>query len=173
MPADPVVPNQREAIAALERGDRALTRSLDRLTTRDLERPGIGNGDWTPLDLVAHVESWERHTLDALDAWAQRRRAPIDVALETRGLDAVNALAVAAAVGRPPATVLRRARRTHADLVAAIGGIPDEAWGSPPLTRGRSLGRRLGGILGGPAGPFRHADAHVPELRAFVAASGR
>jgi len=169
---DTAVPSRADAIAALQRGDRALTRLLAPLPTRALTRPGIGGGDWSPVDLVGHLESWERHALGALAAWARRERAPIDVALRSRGLDAVNAEELGANAGRPPSVVLRRARRTHAELVAAIRDIPDGAWQRPPLTSGRPLALRVGGILGGPGGPFRHADAHLPELRAFVDGSG-
>lgn len=172
MPDQTNVPDRRDAVATLQRGDRSLTRLLERLPSGALTRRGIGGGDWSPLDLVGHVESWERHALDALDAWAHRRRAPIDVALQTRGLDAVNAEELTTAAGRPPTTVLRRASETHAALIAAIRAVSEDAWGRPPLTRGRSLGQRLGGILGGPAGPFRHVDAHLPDLRAFVEGSG-
>ena len=172
MPGQTIV-TRGDAIATLRRGDRSLTRLLDRIPSSGLIRRGIGGGDWSPVDLVGHLESWERHALGALEAWARRERAPIDIALGTRGLDAVNAEELAAVVGRPPSAVLRRARRTHAELVDAIRATPDDAWRRPPLTRGRSLGQRLGGILGGPSGPFRHVDAHLPDLRAFVAGSGR
>ena len=169
---DTAVPSKTDAIAALQRGDRALTRLLDGLPPRVLTRTGIGGGEWSPVDLVGHLESWERHALGALAAWARRELAPIDVALRTRGLDAVNAEELEANAGRPPTAVLRRARRTHAELVAAIHSVPDDAWDRPPLTSGRPLALRVGGILGGPGGPFRHADAHLPDLRAFVEGSG-
>ena len=169
---DTAVPSKTDAIATLQRGDRALARLLARLPTRALTRPGIGGGDWSPVDLVGHVESWERHALGALAAWARRERAPIEVALRTHGLDAVNAEELEANAGRPPAAVLRRALDTHAELVAALREISDDAWHRPPLTSGRPLALRVGGILGGPGGPFRHADAHLPDLRAFVEGSG-
>jgi hypothetical protein len=35
------------------------------------------------------------------------------------------------------------------------------------------VGERLGGLLGGPAGPFRHAEAHLKDLEAFVERHGR
>jgi DinB family protein len=172
VPGETTFPDAHDAIARLQRGDRALTRLLGRILASALTRRGIGGGDWSPVDLVGHLESWERHALGALEAWSRRERAPIDVALEARGLDAVNAEELAAVAGRSPSAVLRRARDTHAELVDAIRSISDDAWRRPPLTSGRWLGQRLGGILGGPAGPFLHVDAHLPDLRAFVAGSG-
>lgn len=47
--------------------------------------------------------------------------------------------------------------------------MPDATWDAPPTTRlRRSLGHVLGGIVGGPAGLFTHASAHLPHLRAYV-----
>ena len=51
--------------------------------------------------------------------------------------------------------------------------------GSTPETSGQPrlfevmLPARLGGLLGGPAGPFRHAEAHLKDLEAFVERHGR
>jgi hypothetical protein len=49
--------------------------------------------------------------------------------------------------------------------------LSDERWLAPPTRRSRRpLAQKLGGILGGPSGGFRHADAHLPGLEAaFVA----
>ena len=48
----------------------------------------------------------------------------------------------------------------------ALGGLARPTWRAP-------LGLRVGSILGGPGGPFRHADAHLPDLRAFVSSHAR
>ncbi len=162
------LPTKREAIAILERGDREIERLLKGLPRGGLTRRGIGGGDWSPVDLLGHLASWERHAVDALEAWRAGRRAPIDLELTERGVGGVNAAALVAAAVLRPADVSREARRTHAALLEVIRRLSDDAWERPPLTRGRPLGLRLGSILGGPAGPFRHADAHIPDLSAFV-----
>ena len=95
------------------------------------------------------------------------------MALGTRGLDGVNADALAEASALRPAVLRRRSLETHAALVAAVRAVPADRWTKPPITRGRPLGLRVGSILGGPGGPFRHADAHLPDLRAFVATHAR
>jgi hypothetical protein len=81
----------------------------------------------------------------------------------------VNAENVAADRDRSSATVRRRFDDVHRRLVAEIRSMPDDTWDGPPTTRSsRSLGRVLGGIVGGPAGPFTHASSHLPHLRAYV-----
>ena len=171
MPA--TTPTNREALTILERGQRDVFRLIDHLPPRALTRTGIGGGAWSPADLVGHLASWEGHALDALDAWARRERAPIDIALDERGLDAVNAEALTEASSLRPSALIRRSLETHAALVAAVRAVPADRWARPPLTRGRPLGLRVGSILGGPGGPYRHADAHLPDLRAFVSTVAR
>ncbi len=79
----PTIPTKRQVLATLERGDREVRALLDRIPAKDLRRTGIGGGDWSPVDLVAHLTSWERHAVEALAAWAEKERAPIDRALQS------------------------------------------------------------------------------------------
>jgi hypothetical protein len=68
--------------------------------------------------------------------------------------------------------VRTEADRTHRRLLKEIGRLSDEAWRSLipfPGARRVRLGTRLGRIAGGPAGPFAHVEAHIPDLSAFVA----
>jgi hypothetical protein len=165
---EPTIPTKRQALATLERGDREVRALLDQTQAADLARPGIGGGDWSPIDLVAHLTSWERHAVEALAAWVQGERAPIDRALHERGVNGVNADTFAAIAGLTPRRILAQAATTHQELVNAIRAVPSEAWRRPPLGRGRPLAIRVGSILGGPKGPYSHADAHLPDLRRFV-----
>jgi hypothetical protein len=67
------------------------------------------------------------------------------------------------------ARVRREAQRTHAELLEALERLTDARWRKPATPRGRKpLGARIGGILGGPAGLFRHDEAHHPSLIALV-----
>ena len=171
MPA--TTPTKRAALAIVDRGHREVMRLIDDLPPRSLTTTGVGGGAWTPADLVGHLAAWEGFALGALGAWARRERAPIDIALDERGLNAVNAEALAEAASLRPSVLLRRSVETHAALVAAVRAVPADRWARPPWTRGRPLGLRVGSILGGPGGPFRHADAHLPDLRAFVSSRAR
>ena len=65
------------------------------------------------------------------------------------------------------------AGETHAALIDAIKAIEDARWDAPVRPRGkRTLGQRVGGILGGPKGPFRHDWAHLQEVKEFVSEHG-
>jgi hypothetical protein len=162
----------RDAAIRFVRTDRLRTRALlDRLPERAITTLGLGGGDWSPKDLIGHLESWEQHALDALAAWSHGDMAPSDRALRTVGLDAVNLAEVRRKARWTAARSIDSAEATHRRLVAALGSISADDWAAPPTTRSRrSLGTQLGGILGGPAGPFRHDAAHHPDLEAFAAA---
>jgi hypothetical protein len=166
-------PTKREALTIVERGHREAMRLIGDLPPRTLTRTGIGGGAWSPVDLIGHLAAWEGFALDALHAWERGERAPIDIALDDRGLNGVNADALAEASSLRPSALIERSLETHAALVAAVRAVPADRWVTPPITRGRPLGLRVGSILGGPGGPFRHADAHLPDLRAFVSSHAR
>jgi len=159
---------RREAIRLLQADRRATEQVLATLSTRALTTPGLGGGDWSPKDLVGHLESWEEHALGAIDAWSQGRPAPIDRALRERGAPAVNAEEVARKSSRSLAKTLSSASATHDELLAALRSIDDDVWRRPPTTRQRlALGVRVGQILAGPEDPFRHDQAHLPDLRSL------
>jgi DinB superfamily len=168
------VPGRDEAIRLL-RADRLRTRALlERLPRRALTTLGLGGGGWSPKDLIGHLESWEQHALDALDAWSLGRVAPSDHALRIVGLDAFNLAEVTRKERWSVARSVDSAAATHRRLLAALGSISADAWSTPPTERETgSLGTHLGGILGGPAGPFRHDVAHHPDLEALAAVHTR
>jgi DinB family protein len=168
------VPKRTEAIRILERERRATLKLIQRLPARTITIRGLGGGDWSPKDLIGHLESWEQHALDALEAWSRGEVAPSDRALQTLGLDAFNLAEVERKARWSVARAIDSAGATHRRLVAALGSISANDWAAPPTKRPRrSLGTHLGGILGGPAGPFRHDLAHHPDLEAFVAVHAR
>ncbi len=163
---------QDEAAAILEEGHRRVEELLARLPSAALTRPGLGRGEWSPKDLVGHLASWESHALEALAAWLHGEPAPIDGRLRVEGLSVVNAAEVARKSAWSAKAVRDDADRLHRELLAKIAGFPVEDWNKPttPRTRG-PLWKRLGSILGGPAGSFRHVDAHLSDLAAFVDAN--
>ena len=163
------LPTRRRAIRILEQG-RARTQDLiERLPRSALTTPGLGGGEWSPKDLIGHLASWEEYALDALAAWEQGERAPIDDLQFSVSTSRINTQNVERKASWSFARVLREADRTRAELVAAIESLSDARWGRPATERGRRpLAGRLGAILGGPAGPFRHEEAHHPSLARFA-----
>ena len=158
---------RREAIRLLQTDRRATEAALAHLSTRQIASALLGDGDWSPKDLLGRLESWEEHALGALDAWSRGEGAPIDRALRELGLTRVNTDEIARKASRSVAKALSSSSATHDELLASIRSIPDAAWVTPPTRRSRTpLGVRLGQILTGSDGPFRHDLAHLTGLRA-------
>jgi DinB superfamily len=173
MGTPPPTPTRNEALAIVRGDRRRLLALVDRLPSRALSRTGLAGGDWSPKDLIGHLESWEEHALEAMAAWEQGRRAAIDGDLKSVGVDGVNAREIERKKATPARQAFDRAARTHASLIEAIKGIDDARWDAPVRGRGgRSLGVRIGNILGGPEGLFKHDRAHLGEVKAFVARHG-
>src|SRR6266576_5285648 len=155
-PTTPPAPTRREALAIVRTNRRTLLKPIDRLPARALSRAGLGGGDWSPKDLIGHLESWEEHALEALEAWARGDPAPSDVALRSAGLNALNRAEVERKSRWSAAKAMDKATDTHQRILAAIRSLPDDRWLAPPTRRARRpLARSIGGILGGPSGPFR------------------
>lgn len=163
--ADPIA--RAEAARVLQTDRTELLALLDRLPPRAMTTAGLGGGQWSPKDLLGHLESWEEHALGALEAWSRGARAPIDAARSS--VTALNAAELARKAARSAPRTRASSERTHARLLEAIRDLSDATWEAPATPRGRTpLGQRLGSILGGPAGPFRHDAAHLQDVRAFV-----
>jgi hypothetical protein len=164
----------RRGATRILRDDRAKVVALiERLPPRTLSTAGLGGGTWSPKDLLGHLESWEEHALEALDAWTHGRRARIDADLRSRGLNTVNRDEVTRKASRPASKAVASAAATHDRLLRALSELTDVAWNAPASSRSRrTLGARVGSILGGPAGAFRHDRAHLAELKEFVREHG-
>jgi hypothetical protein len=167
---DGVALSQSGALRILEEEHESVRELAEGLRNEDFERRAtIGGGDWSAKDLLGHLTSWEEHALEALKAWRRGEPAPVQRALRVHGLNAVNAESVAADRNRSSATVRRRFDDVQRRMVAEIRSMPGATWDAPPTPRSRrSLGHVLGGIVGGPSGPFAHGSSHLPHLRAYV-----
>lgn len=163
--------DRRQAIAEV-RDDRARTLALlDAIDAAALTTTGLGGGEWSPKDLVGHLETWDRHALDAIAAWSRGERPPIGDALGTLGTDEVNRRAVEAKAAVPFEELRASAADTHRALLEAFEAATDDWWDAPAGDDvERTRGQRLGGILGGERGLFRHDPDHWEDLAAFGAA---
>jgi hypothetical protein len=163
-------PTREQALATLDEGDRAVQALAAGLADDELERLAtIGGGDWSAKDLLGHLTQWEEFAIETIDAW-RRGEAPF-VEATPKGVDELNADAVAAKAHRSPQDIRAEARDVHDRLVAAMLGISDDEWRSPPpfdTQNRRSLSAYLGGVLGAPQRPFGHAYAHLADLEAFA-----
>ncbi|MEX2204447.1 MAG: DinB family protein [Actinomycetota bacterium] len=165
----PEPPSRRAALRMLRESRQRTLDLLERVPRGGFTRPGLGGGEWSPKDLVGHLTSWEEYALDALAAWEHGARAPIDDLQFTVSTSRINRQNVDRKAPWSVVKVRRESQRTHAELLEAIERLTDARWRKPATPRGRKpLGLRLGGILGGPGGPFRHDEAHHPSLVALV-----
>ena len=153
----------------LDAGMRETFALYDRLPARARTAPGLGGGEWSPKDLLGHLESWQGYAIEAIDAWDEDHGPAIDAVIWSTSTSALNRDAVASKARRGAAAQRRAAEATHERLLARLDGFGDARWRRPGTSRGRTpAGKRLGDLLGGGPGPFRHAEAHLPQLRAFV-----
>jgi hypothetical protein len=161
-------PSRRRAIRILDEGMREVFAIFDALPPRARTTPGLGGGDWSPKDLLGHLESWEGYALEALDAWEEGHGPAIDAVIWSTSTSALNREAVAEKASRRASDQRRRSAATHERLLERLEAFGDARWRRPGTARGRTpAGIRLGDLLGGPPGPFRHAEAHLVQLRAF------
>jgi hypothetical protein len=138
-----------------------------------VRRGTIGGSDWSAKDLAAHMGIWEAFAVEAMDSFGRGERP----AFEDRftypgGGDRVNDEGVRRFLDTPASDVLGRFDDLHRRVVSAIGATSDEGWTAdyPYDPEDRTLGDRVGSLLGSEAGGFTHATAHLPDLRAYVAA---
>ena len=166
-------PTKRRALAMLERGRATTDGLLARIPPRDVATTGLGGGAWSARDLIGHLASWEEYALDAMRAGQRGDRAEIDRLWVTVSTAKLNAANIDRKAAWPLAQLRRESSKTHDELLAAIRATSETAWRSPATARARQpLGVRIGGILGGPRGPFRHDEAHHESLRSFLAERG-
>jgi DinB family protein len=169
--ADADVPGRDEAIR-LAREDRDRTLELlGRIAPDALTTPGLGGGTWSPKDLIGHLESWEEHALGALESWERGERAAIGEQLRTIGTDEVNRREVDRKAVRSLEEARSSAAATHARLLDRLAAIGSARWVAPPSPddEGATVGGRLGSILGGQLGGFRHDPDHWADLESFAA----
>ena len=158
-----------EALKILRDADRSVRALLERLPPRAFTKAGIGGGEWSPKELVAHMAFWEVNALEAIEAWERGDTAPVDVALRAQSLTVVNRDGLIRMSKGSSTQVKERAADVRDRLLGRIRPMPTRRWNSPPTPRGkRPLGLRIGSILGGPGGPFMHVGAHLGDLQAFV-----
>jgi hypothetical protein len=162
------VATRQAAIEVLERGHAAVRRLLKEIPDHWTARPGVGGGDWSPKDLVAHLTFWEERVLEARAPGGPRARGPLQREIYSRSIGSINEEAVRARSRHTLAKVLRDWDNVHGELIRTIRTMPDARWENPATPRGRkSLEHRIGQLLVGRE-PFGHAEAHVKDLEAFV-----
>lgn len=165
-------PPRAEALAILEQSHQTLDGLIAQMDDAALARSGLGGGEWSPLDLIGHIAFWESMALSAAADWRAGRPAQIwnQFGPEGVGMDALNAANVESNRALPPATLREQARATYAEIVRLIETMTDEEWNAdaPGGETPHAVGEHLGALMGADDGPFRHGNAHLADLEAFV-----
>ena len=163
----PKLPGRKQALATLQDGDARLRNLTTGLSEEQLTAPStIGGGDWSAKDLIGHVAFWEELALLALTVWNQGAEPDM-----VGAVDEVNAANHVRKAKWSLERVLTESREVHERLIRDIEALPKGVWKAPApksFARRESLGARLGGLTGATDGMFRHAFAHLDDLRAYV-----
>jgi len=170
---DAAMTSRDEAVAILEEGHRALGDLFARLDDGAFALRGtIGTeDDWSAKDLAAHLGMWETFATQVIEAFGRGERPPVEDRFgEEDAGDVANAEGLARFRDAEPGEIRTRFEDLHGRVVAAILATDDEGWGAPyPYDElDPTLGARVGSLLGAEDGPFRHAFAHLDDLRDYV-----
>ena len=139
-----------------------------------MARPNsLAGGQWSPKDLLAHIAFWEELALEALDDWRAGRRPEMESITDggPAATDLANLRNWERSVRDSLEQTSNRASSAHLRLLRSIRELTDDEWASTPPYPNPSmatLAELLGGITAAPDGPFRHAFAHLDELRAYA-----
>jgi len=174
-PSEAPLEGPEEAADLLAKGTSALDDLFARLSAEIAEaRATIGGGTWSAKDLAGHVETWEQVALDTIeDLRAGRRPRLRETVTDEASLDRFNAEQIQAKASQSWEEALAALRATTVSLVTTVRAIPLHEWESTPLGQGddrNTMGQHVGSATGMPRHPFRHAWAHLPDLRALVEA---
>jgi hypothetical protein len=169
------VTTRDDAVRLLEDQHAELAVLFAELDTESFVRRGSVGGDWSAKDLAAHMGLWEEFALATIDEFGRGERPTIEQLYESHTGDQLNEQGVERFVHAPAPEVLTRFDDLHRRLVSAIGATTEEAWTAeyPFDPDDRTLGDRIGSLLGSDDGRFTHASAHLPDLRAYVAEINR
>jgi hypothetical protein len=120
--------NDREQLLAdLEKGRSELRASYQGLPDGQMTRMGAV-GEWSVEDVLSHVASWDEVMLADLERIARGDTPALaTIDLESADYDAANAAIMSQRRDLPLDQVLRDLDTDRADIVAAVGRLPDSA----------------------------------------------
>lgn len=151
---------------AMHKRYRELDALISPLSEKQLTIPGV-NGAWSIKDVVAHLTSWNRFALAALQAAVQGNEPvyPVDISLDD---DVVNEQFYQANKLKPLNEVRSEFRVTFLQMIEAIEALSEEALFDPQRFSWRN-GRPLYLIVLGSG--YGHYEEHIEQIRAWLASS--
>ena len=151
--------NREQLLKKIDKPWEALNEAYAGLNEAQLTQPGV-TGDWSVIDILAHVSAWENEALTHLPQILGGRRPPKYADLYG-GMDAFNALKAQESRARPLAEVLARVEETHRQLIAYLHTAPEEQLATETRFRRRI---RLD--------TYSHYPIHTQAIREWRAKSG-
>jgi hypothetical protein len=166
------VSSRDEAVRLLEQQHSDVASLLAELDEAAFTQRGtIGGGEWSAKDLAAHLGSWEEIAVTTMAEFRRGERPSIEEEFTREGAtDRLNEQEVRRFLDARAPDVMARFEDLHRQIVDAIEGMTDEEWAGAYAfdPEDRTLGERVGSLLGSEAGGFTHASAHLDDLRAYV-----
>ena len=116
-----------ELLADLEKARNELRAGCQGLSEKQMTRLGAV-GEWSVKDVLSHVASWDEAMLPDLARIARGETPALaSIDLESADFDNANAAIMSQRRNLPLAQVLRELDTDRADVMAAIGWLPDSA----------------------------------------------
>lgn len=143
--------------------------ALADLTDLELERPTDAESDahgWTGRDLMSHLAGWYSYALEFAKELAIGQTSPtrdrMDREWDAKGADGMNAELATAWAPLGMDEVRKRFGEIPGELRGHLTVVPESRW-----LKDASMQRTFAEYT------FEHAEEHLPDLRAILAAAGR
>jgi hypothetical protein len=137
------------------------------LSDERLSRPGA-DGGWSIKDHIYHLGAWRRKLIAQLRGEAIPAALGVDQATwDSDDVDAINAVIQEQGAALTASEALDSFHRAHADILAAIGDFPEEAFASPGYPDDPESGPMVGYIAGN---TYEHDAEHLGYIRALLQA---
>ncbi len=156
--------SKAELLRQLDEENRQWEELLSSIGESRMEQPGVA-GFWSVKDIVAHIASWRRRTVQRLQAVARGEASPPPPwPPELKDDDTLNAWFYERERGKSVRETLDESRQVFQQLRAAIDALPDDVLSDPgrfPWLEGQPLTA---------AALFSHFhDEHEADMRAWLA----
>jgi hypothetical protein len=171
--------SREQALELLELEHETVRALIDELSDEEMTRPDTIRYGLYPdqkcsfKDLLAHLITYEKYSLDALAAWQNGDKHPVCDQIRTAaGGREIHYGGIAERAATPLKGVLDEWEQTQAQLKDSIRALPADAWNeAAPYAANEptDLGGMLEVILVAPPRPmYRHVPVHIPDSDDYI-----
>jgi hypothetical protein len=173
--------NREKALQQLAIEHDAVRNLIGTLTEEEMTRPdtikyGLYWDQYLSFkDLIAHLLTYEKLSIKALDAWQKGEKHPaIDDMQSENSSRRIHYSGIEDRRGMLLSELLAEWENTQATLMEKLQGLSDEDWHRKapfPTPVPLDLGGVLEIILAAPPRPpYRHLPVHIPNIQAYIRA---